>query len=633
MITPRLRRLAPVVLTLGLLTAVPLPSPSSNSVEAQVADPDDDGFVPLFNGENLDGWYTFTPSQGVNNDTEGVFEVVDGELRILDVPDTGEVRDFGYLATDSDYADYHLRLEYQWGEEKFTPRDDLKRDSGLLYHVRGEDRIWPTTVEAQIQEGDTGDYFMLGGPLIDTTAAGTPRVYDADAPRIDDTGGRIVKSSTEDTLDGWNTVEVIVRGDSSVHIVNGVVVNRSFGHTFEGEPLTSGRIAIQAEGATVSYRNIEIKDLSDPADEPRVLAFSRTEGFRHASIGPALDTLDELGAANGFTVDRTEDPADFTDANLANYDAVAFVSTTGNVLDPPQEAAFEQYIRGGGGFVGIHAATDTEYEWAWYGDLVGAYFDRHPAVQEATIDVEDREHPSTAHLDETWVRTDEWYDFRTNPRGDVNVLLSLDESTYEGGGMGDDHPIAWFSEVDAGRSWYTGGGHTIEAYAEPDFRQHLLGGIQYAIGAGDTTPPPPPPAGPGEPLDRSGWVFDASSGAASVTNVVDGDIATRWSSGTKQEPGMFFEVDLGAVESFDRIELAVDASEPFDSPRGYEVFVSDDGVDFGEPIASGAGATDPELVTAIEFAPVDARFVRIEQTGSDVFRWWSIYELNLFSPS
>src|SRR5690606_18918756 len=166
-------------------------------------------------------------------------------------------------------------------------------------------------------------------------------------------------------------------------------------------------------------------------------------------------------------------------------EAVVFLSTTGDVLNDEQQAAFEAYIQDGGGYAGIHAASDTEYDWPWYGDLVGAYFDSHPAIQEATVEVEDHAHPSTAHLPQEWVRTDEWYNFQDNPRGDVHVLAALDEETYDGGGMGADHPIAWCHDYDGGRAWYTGGGHTSESFTDPEFVQHLLGGIQTAAGQAD----------------------------------------------------------------------------------------------------------------------------------------------------
>jgi type 1 glutamine amidotransferase len=213
-----------------------------------------------------------------------------------------------------------------------------------------------------------------------------------------------------------------------------------------------------------------------------VLVFSRTAGFRHDSIDEGVAALTQLGAGNDFTVTATEDAAAFTAGELDRYEAVVFLSTTGDVLNDAQQAAFEEYIAGGGGYAGIHAASDTEYDWPWYGGLVGAYFSGHPEIQRAVIDVEDRAHDATAHLGGTWTRTDEWYNFRTNPRPDAHVLASLDESSYSGGTMNGDHPIAWCHSYGGGRAFYTGGGHTAESYAEPRFLRHLLGGIRYAAG-------------------------------------------------------------------------------------------------------------------------------------------------------
>ena len=219
------------------------------------------------------------------------------------------------------------------------------------------------------------------------------------------------------------------------------------------------------------------------SDEVRILLFSETRDFRHDSIEDALIAVEELTASVGMQTIRAADSAGvFTDENLANFHAVVWLSTSGDVLGDDEQAAFERYIRAGGGYAGIHAASFTEFEWSWYGRLVGAYFERHPDIQSAIMDVEDAAHPSTVHLGEQWIRTDEWYDFNINPRAQVNVLLSLDEASYNGGGMGDDHPIAWFHEFDGGRSWYTGGGHSSESYSEPDFRLHLLGGLRYAAG-------------------------------------------------------------------------------------------------------------------------------------------------------
>jgi len=219
-------------------------------------------------------------------------------------------------------------------------------------------------------------------------------------------------------------------------------------------------------------------------DRYQILLFSETKGYRHPSIPVALDTIESLAEFSDMRVDRANDSNGvFTETNLAQYDAVVWVSTSGNVLNDDEQAAFENYIRAGGGYAGIHAASDTEYDWPWYGELVGAYFERHPDIQYAVQAVEDATHPSTSMLPSSWARVDEWYDYNRNPRADVTVLLTLDESSYSGGTMGADHPSAWYHEFDGGRSWYTGGGHTEESYLEADFGIHLIGGLRYAVGS------------------------------------------------------------------------------------------------------------------------------------------------------
>ncbi|MDA0638777.1 ThuA domain-containing protein, partial [Nonomuraea sp. MCN248] len=222
------------------------------------------------------------------------------------------------------------------------------------------------------------------------------------------------------------------------------------------------------------------------AAEPafKVLVFSKTTGFRHDSIPEGIAAVRNLGQENNFAVDTTEDSALFTDQNLAQYQAVVFMSTTGDPLGTQdQKDAFQRYIQNGGGFVGVHAAADSGYDWAWYGKLVGAYFKSHPAIQQATVKVEDPAHPSTKDLPATWTRTDEWYDYQANPRGTVHVLTSMDEKSYTGATMGADHPNTWCHDYDGGRSWYTGLGHLKENYSEPNFLKLLLGGIQTAAGA------------------------------------------------------------------------------------------------------------------------------------------------------
>ncbi len=225
-----------------------------------------------------------------------------------------------------------------------------------------------------------------------------------------------------------------------------------------------------------------------PPADPGVLVFTRTAGFRHDSIPAGLAAIRSVAADEGLTVTATEDPAQL--ASLDRYAAVVFLNTSGEVLDPDSRAALEAYVRGGGGWVGVHAAADTEYDWPFYGELVGARFARHPRVQPLTVRVADREHPATAQLPAAWRVTDEPYDFRSRPGAGVRVLARLDESSYSGGGMGADHPITWCRSVGGGRSFYTGLGHPVELYADPGFRGLLRGGLSWAAGkaAGDCGP-------------------------------------------------------------------------------------------------------------------------------------------------
>jgi type 1 glutamine amidotransferase len=232
--------------------------------------------------------------------------------------------------------------------------------------------------------------------------------------------------------------------------------------------------------------------------QPRfsALVFSKTAAFRHDSIPAGVAAIRLLGARHNFTVEATEDAAAFTDANLARYDVVVWLSTTGDVLNDAQQAAFERYIRGGGGYAGIHAASDTEYDWAWYGGLVGAYFRDHPGsvnpqFQVATVKVLGRGTAATRPLPRRWVREEEWYNFRTNPRHTVRVLAEVDERTYDprgysvpGGspGMGRHHPISWCQPYEGGRAFYTAMGHKAEYYSEPLLLAHILGGIKMAAG-------------------------------------------------------------------------------------------------------------------------------------------------------
>lgn len=220
----------------------------------------------------------------------------------------------------------------------------------------------------------------------------------------------------------------------------------------------------------------------------KVLVFSKTEGFRHASIPDGIAMIKRLGQEYGYEVDATEDASWFTEATLQAYKVVVFMSTTGDVLDDMQQLEFQRFIQAGGSYVGIHAAADTEYEWPWYGKMVGGYFESHPGnpnVRSATLHKTEHQHPSTDHLGDSWDRTDEWYSYKKFNM-EVTPLLMLDESTYEGGTNGDYHPIALYHEYDGGRAFYTGGGHTKESFTEPDFVKHVAEGIRWA--QGDATP-------------------------------------------------------------------------------------------------------------------------------------------------
>ena len=211
-----------------------------------------------------------------------------------------------------------------------------------------------------------------------------------------------------------------------------------------------------------------------------VLVFSKTAEFRHDSIEAGQKCFAELGKDAGFVAKATEDATEFTVENLAKFKVVVFLNTTGDVLNAKQEAAFKRFVTDGGGFVGVHAAADTEYDWPWYGKAVGAYFKQHPAIQQATVKVVDRSHPATKHLAPTWVRTDEWYDYRAQPVAGTRTLCELDTTSYQNHTMGETHPITWCQDNGQYRTFYTGFGHTVESYQEPGFRKMLAQAVLWS---------------------------------------------------------------------------------------------------------------------------------------------------------
>ena len=215
-------------------------------------------------------------------------------------------------------------------------------------------------------------------------------------------------------------------------------------------------------------------------NKKHVLLFSKTKGYRHESIEDGKAAFLKLASDKGIIVDTTEDASAFKEENLKKYKAVVFLCTTGDVLDQYQQASFKRFIQAGGGYMGIHAAADTEYDWWWYGKLVGVYFKSHPEIQDAKFK-KVKADPLTEGLPDEWLRKDELYNYK-KISDDINVLYTLDETSYKGGENGTTHPIVWYHEFDGGRSFYTGLGHTKESYVDPQYIHHVWMGLQYVIG-------------------------------------------------------------------------------------------------------------------------------------------------------
>ena len=222
--------------------------------------------------------------------------------------------------------------------------------------------------------------------------------------------------------------------------------------------------------------------------EKGVLVFSKTNGWRHESIEAGVEALKKTGAEKSWKVVATENGAFFNDDYLSRFKVVVFLSTSGDILTAEQEKSFENFINNGGGYVGIHAAADTEHDWVWYDKALGTHFRDHsvfPWKPEAEIITEIRTHPSTQHLPEHWKKIDEWYNYKVSIRGkdSIQVLLSLDEKTYDVGetkGMGSDHPISWTNVLGKSRIFYTGLGHVPETFTDKNAMPHIVAGIEWA---------------------------------------------------------------------------------------------------------------------------------------------------------
>lgn len=285
-------------------------------------------------------------------------------------------------------------------------------------------------------------------------------------------GGRLLVYHQKDQRRSWG------RQVLGVPFLHNVVVGDLDG---DGDQDIAGTITFD-QGNVEVWEN-RLTTLDQPRSAvPRLLVFWKTDIAFHESIPDAIRVIREMARKKGIEVDDTSDAHMLEDAVLARYKAVIFLSTQGEILNLNQKAAFERYIKAGGGFVGIHSAADTESNWPWYGKLVGAqYGGSHSEIVRAAVHREDGIHASTKGLPERWDRLDEWYNFSPNPRENgVTVLLTIDESTYEGGNMRGDHPVAWYHEYDGGRSWYTAGGASLESWTDHNFKSHVWGGIQYA---------------------------------------------------------------------------------------------------------------------------------------------------------
>ncbi|MDB4583580.1 ThuA domain-containing protein [Draconibacterium sp.] len=222
-------------------------------------------------------------------------------------------------------------------------------------------------------------------------------------------------------------------------------------------------------------------------EEPiNILVFSKTSGFRHASISSGLKMLYDNSRKQNWIITATEDASLLRDEFLARFDVAVFLNPTGDAICDMGQEAFEKFMKKGKGFVGIHAASDCEYEWPYYGNLVGAYFLTHPPAQKATVIFENYDHPAMKPFEgmKTYTTVDEWYSFKKNPRPNVNVLARLDENTIKKSNNDtwkmDDHPLIWWNDKDGIRSFYTVFGHTHEAFQDELVIEHIKNAINWS---------------------------------------------------------------------------------------------------------------------------------------------------------
>jgi type 1 glutamine amidotransferase len=225
------------------------------------------------------------------------------------------------------------------------------------------------------------------------------------------------------------------------------------------------------------------------AEQFKVLLFTKTDGFHHKAINEGVDAMRDMAEKHHFLVDWHEDSSVFNDKNLEQYQVIVFLLTTGDILNEEQQGAMERFIRAGKGFVGIHSASDTEYDWDWYTKMVGRTFHIHPVIQTAQMEVLDGNFPGMERMPPRFWWTDEFYEFGAERIDGLNYILAIDESTYDpeadwdrvaGDGMGDFHPMAWYHGYEGGRAFYTALGHVPATYSDRLFLEHVYGGLYWA---------------------------------------------------------------------------------------------------------------------------------------------------------
>jgi TonB family protein len=285
------------------------------------------------------------------------------------------------------------------------------------------------------------------------------------------------------------TVEVIIQVNESGDVTN-TKVFKSSGHEILDEASLEYTKTLKFEPASLSGMrtpvfitwkiDYKLDGVYSENGKISILAFSKTAD-KHESIKAGQKALRELAAVNNFDIDFSEDSTVFNDAALSKFNVILFLNTSGNILDENGEKAFQKFIHNRGGFVGLHGALDTEYDWEWYGKLIGTHCKGSEETHKAVVRVINKNHPSTEDLPYTWEAEAEWCMLTNKLADDVKILAVIDEVTVQGEKMLFS-PYCWYHEFDGGRAWYTSGGNKAEDYSSPLFRKHLVGGIKYAAG-------------------------------------------------------------------------------------------------------------------------------------------------------